>query len=139
MISLKILCLLLLGIIWSTTRYIEGLSCTCHQMEGKCNSPPPTNCKGDMVKDACGCCDVCAKVLNETCGGPWWVGGRCSKGLICKFSDYRQPIQSDGVCILEYLRKLGDPCGTNWQQGNCTQGLKCDQASPGNIGECKSE
>ncbi|XP_065312904.1 venom protein 302-like isoform X2 [Gordionus sp. m RMFG-2023] len=96
MISLKILCLLLLGIIWSTTRYIEGLSCTCHQMEGKCNSPPPTNCKGDMVKDACGCCDVCAK-------------------------------------------KLGDPCGTNWQQGNCTQGLKCDQASPGNIGECKSE
>ena len=31
----------------------------------------------------CGCCRVCAKGLNEKCGGIWNLQGRCGEGLKC--------------------------------------------------------
>lgn len=38
---------------------------------------------GGIVKDICGCCDVCAKVLGERCGGPFYRGRTCDEGLKC--------------------------------------------------------
>lgn len=38
---------------------------------------------GGLVKDPCRCCDVCAKVMGELCGGPWNYLGKCDKGLKC--------------------------------------------------------
>ena len=35
------------------------------------------------MKDACRCCEVCAKVKGEICGGPWNYLGKCDKGLKC--------------------------------------------------------
>lgn len=38
---------------------------------------------GGLVIDPCRCCDVCAKVMGELCGGPWNYLGKCDKGLKC--------------------------------------------------------
>ena len=32
----------------------------------------------------CDCCDVCAKVEGEECGGPWDSFGKCDERLKCK-------------------------------------------------------
>nr|API81351.1 venom toxin [Hemiscorpius lepturus] len=45
--------------------------------------PPPRNCPAGTVKDVCNCCIVCAKGLNEECGGPWDLAGKCGNGLTC--------------------------------------------------------
>ena len=38
---------------------------------------------GGLVKDMCGCCDVCAKAESENCGGLFHFHGQCDKGLNC--------------------------------------------------------
>jgi len=59
---------------------------------------------GELTKDVCGCCDVCAKAAGQECGGPWGVMGTCAASyLYCDFS--AQEIKPDsfdfnavGVC-----------------------------------------
>ncbi|XP_065644959.1 venom protein 302 isoform X2 [Hydra vulgaris] len=48
-------------------------------------------CKGGIVKDPCNCCDVCAKTLDEECGGPFGIFGKCDSHLEC----VKQPIEID--------------------------------------------
>ena len=57
------------------------LSCLpCDEVIDKC--VPPV-CRGGTVLGECHCCKVCAKQVNETCGGLWWGSGRCDRGLEC--------------------------------------------------------
>jgi HtrA serine peptidase 1 len=57
--------------------------------EIKCPPLNKLNCKGGRVKDVCGCCPACAKVLGEECGGPPWnSAGKCDSGLECKKSPH---------------------------------------------------
>lgn len=59
---------------------VSALSCIIGA--GPCE--PPTCCKsGTMTTDACGQCLVCAKDVDESCGGPFRFEGTCSKGLSC--------------------------------------------------------
>nr|XP_039265841.1 fibrinogen-like protein A isoform X2 [Styela clava] len=44
---------------------------------------PDITCSGSKIPDECGCCDVCAKQENESCGGPWDSAGICDTGLAC--------------------------------------------------------
>ena len=61
-------------------RTLYALSCiSCD----KANCAEPFNCKAGLVKGLCGCCEVCAKVENERCGGPWYIHGKCANGLKC--------------------------------------------------------
>ncbi|XP_023217418.1 venom protein 302-like [Centruroides sculpturatus] len=53
----------------------------CAPCEGKCSDP--VGCKAGLTKDVCGCCYICAKSLNERCGGVWGGTGRCGRGLEC--------------------------------------------------------
>ncbi|CAK9304987.1 unnamed protein product [Gordionus sp. m RMFG-2023] len=118
------------------TKFVEALSCPCQSLTVKCDTPPPVNCKGDTIGDACDCCLVCAKIKGEVCGGPFFTEGKCSRGLICEFQSYRKPIQSRGKCVDRYPRKINDPCGVAWQQGKCEDGLICHQITVANIGKC---
>ncbi|XP_067132118.1 venom protein 302-like [Centruroides vittatus] len=82
---------------------IYSLSCPCHTMKDLRDSCKiPENCPAGLTLDACGCCKVCAKALDEKCGGPWETSGRCAKGLSCikpeNLPEY-QKWQAEGVCM----------------------------------------
>ena len=64
----------------------------------------PLNCKTGVVKDVCSCCNVCAKSINERCGGPWNIHGKCGDGLKCHIESERSKIYLPkhfraGVCV----------------------------------------
>ena len=55
-------------------------------------------CKGGKLRGACNCCDVCAKVEGEICGGKFYRFGRCDKGLRCDLTgaSFSSPV---GKCV----------------------------------------
>nr|XP_039261870.1 CCN family member 1-like [Styela clava] len=63
---------------------LHALNCFCPN--GGKNCPKPKCPPGvRVVKDMCGCCDVCYKQMWQTCGGPFNALGKCdhTKKLIC--------------------------------------------------------
>ncbi|CAH1242103.1 CRIM1 [Branchiostoma lanceolatum] len=89
----------------------------------------PENCPGGTAKGVCGCCDVCAKVEGEECGGPWNIGGVCDKGLIC--DKPHDDFNMHGTC-----KKNGSApqdCGENAHFDGCGHGAcqpTCDRPLP---------
>ncbi|KAJ8867569.1 hypothetical protein PR048_031371 [Dryococelus australis] len=80
-----------------------AFSCVCSPAE--CEDVGEADCPrgGGTVWDACGCCRVCARVLDEPCGGPHGFHGACAAGLLCVLATDR-PVQaagSEGVCVRE--------------------------------------
>jgi hypothetical protein len=75
--------LFLFAVVFSVTFVtIQSLSCMpC----GKWTCPPENklNCTGGLTLGICGCCNVCAKVEGEKCGGLWNMLGTCDDGLTC--------------------------------------------------------
>ena len=65
-----------------------------------CSPCPATKmaCEGGRVSDFCGCCDVCAKVVGEECGGPYDMMGRCDEGLRCDVAD-PSDFNAHGECV----------------------------------------
>ncbi|GAB6026926.1 Cysteine-rich motor neuron 1 protein [Chamberlinius hualienensis] len=68
-----LICLLVFG-----SNVVFCLICNCN--ETTCLT---VDCVGGKVKDVCGCCDECARQLNEPCDGIMGVDGQCDVGLIC--------------------------------------------------------
>lgn len=67
----------------------ECSSCWCHNA-GDCPDPKDScpavrNCRTAVVKDKCGCCDVCLKSIGETCRREPLEreDEKCDKGLTC--------------------------------------------------------
>ena len=54
-----------------------------------------------IVPDICGCCEECAKGLNEKCGGLWDIEGTCTEGLTCVASRNEEKpwLISPGLCM----------------------------------------
>ncbi|XP_002158916.2 CUB and zona pellucida-like domain-containing protein 1 [Hydra vulgaris] len=59
--------------------YRYKLRCNCNQTQ----CIEPVGCLSGKVKDACDCCNVCAKTEGERCGGRNHIGGECGKALQC--------------------------------------------------------
>ena len=52
----------------------------------RCEQAVPSECaSGELTKDSCGCCDVCAKAAAQECGGPWGGVGTCASHLYCDY------------------------------------------------------
>ena len=88
----------------ATLASTQALSCFgCDSEDLRCTPLHLQNCKGGLTTDACGCCAVCAKVVGETCGGPWNVIGKCDCGLTCyKSEEVKQQMgefNAFGKCI----------------------------------------
>ncbi|XP_065317907.1 CCN family member 3-like isoform X2 [Gordionus sp. m RMFG-2023] len=128
------LCFGLVLVLFNSNRFIVALDCPCQELPVKCTTPPPTNCKGEVITDACDCCHVCAKTVGEVCGGSDFEMGKCENGFICFYDFYSN--QTDGKCVLGFPRNLQEPCGDALQQGYCKPGLICSQIMPGVMNMC---
>lgn len=53
-------------------------------------------CKGGIVYGICGCCQVCAKIEGESCGGLSDSYGKCDTGLLCYPGS--RPKHRQGIC-----------------------------------------
>ncbi|KAI1895818.1 hypothetical protein AGOR_G00110680 [Albula goreensis] len=73
--------------------------------ESKCEEPK--HCSGTVVLGICGCCSVCAKQKNESCGGVYGLYGTCDRGLRCVI---RPPL--NGGSITQY--EVGVCEDENW-------------------------
>lgn len=87
--------------LWTSFGCILASALTC----GPCNKSEcisePNNCTGGYTLDVCECCKVCAKLVNETCGGKYNLEGNCGEGLECALvSKIGAPITGNevGIC-----------------------------------------
>ncbi|XP_034284065.2 cysteine-rich motor neuron 1 protein isoform X2 [Pantherophis guttatus] len=64
--------------------------------ESRCEEPK--NCPGGVVLDICGCCFICARQRNESCGGFFGLHGACDRGLRCVI---RPPLNGDSLTEYE--------------------------------------
>ena len=83
-------------VLYLTTSGVYALSCprTCDKTA--CIQP---TCAGGVVTEMCGCCQVCAKVEGEKCGGPWDAYGNCDTGLKCvRDPEFADQFQAPGTC-----------------------------------------
>lgn len=110
------------------TRALVCLPCD----ESKCEEPK--SCPGSIVLGICGCCFMCARQRNESCGGVYGLHGACDRGLRCVI---RPPLNGDsiteyevGVCEDENWdddQLLGfEPCNENLITGCNIINGKCD-------------
>ncbi|XP_028816325.1 insulin-like growth factor-binding protein 7 isoform X2 [Denticeps clupeoides] len=82
---------------------------------GSCAPLPDGGCPLGAVRDACGCCDVCAAGEGEPCGGRGSEAGRCAAGLEC----VKEKRSRHGVCGCKGDQEV---CGTD----GVTYGRGCD-------------
>ncbi|XP_040127086.1 cysteine-rich motor neuron 1 protein isoform X6 [Ictidomys tridecemlineatus] len=119
---------LLLLLARSGTRALVCLPCD----ESKCEEP--RSCPGSIVQGICGCCYMCARQRNESCGGAFGLHGACDRGLRCVI---RPPLNGDsiteyevGVCEDENWdddQLLGfEPCNENLISGCNIINGKCE-------------
>ncbi|XP_045436486.1 cysteine-rich motor neuron 1 protein isoform X6 [Pipistrellus kuhlii] len=100
--------------------------------DSKCEEP--RSCAGSIVQGVCGCCYMCARQRNESCGGAFGLHGACDRGLRCVI---RPPLHGDsiteyevGVCEDENWdddQLLGfEPCKENLVSGCNIINGKCE-------------
>nr|XP_039274674.1 venom protein 302-like [Styela clava] len=89
----------------------DALSCpTCNKK--KC---PYLYCRGrSEVPNPCECCNECAKLEGEECGGPWHIYGKCDprrwdldcvKGPICDKKPTKD-FNAKGICMRRRTVKI---------------------------------
>ncbi|ELT93934.1 hypothetical protein CAPTEDRAFT_166448 [Capitella teleta] len=86
----------------------------CGQCEpSECSAP--VNCVAGVVKDSCGCCNICAKAEYELCDHPRIKSskhlGRCGDQLECRVrNDLADEDKPEAIC---FCRIEGELCGTD--------------------------
>merc|ERR1711875_146317 len=105
----------ILLLVLSQFKSISSLSCPipCHLRECP-NEPAAHHCQsGQLAKDLCGCCDVCAKAEGEECGGPFGSSGTCANYLDCE-KRLEDDFNEVGVC----RAKVGSQCCDSLERGD---------------------
>jgi len=104
---------------------VLSLSCLCEKE--KCTKVVCRN--GGVVKDACNCCDVCAKKVDQKCGGLFNLAGRCDNGLACV-------VRKHGIIVNDETMKPGrcEPaaCGSL----SCPKYYSCSVVNNRAVCEC---
>ncbi|XP_078589548.1 cysteine-rich motor neuron 1 protein-like isoform X1 [Branchiostoma floridae x Branchiostoma japonicum] len=90
----------------------------------------PVDCPGGTTMDVCDCCKVCARRVNETCGGLYGIQGTCDRGLRCVIPSpkHGEHITGNevGVCQVEEETPCKEQMftGCNMVEGTCV----CERA-----------
>ena len=74
-----ILLAVVLSVIFTTSHCLSCVPCA----QWKCTPDDELNCKGGLTTGKCGCCNACAKIEGEKCGGIFDILGICDAGLKC--------------------------------------------------------
>ncbi|XP_034713414.1 cysteine-rich motor neuron 1 protein [Etheostoma cragini] len=77
-------CSVVLLNVLSLVRVLSAVECTPCNLR-TCPVKAPQSCEGGrtLARDPCGCCDHCARLEWEPCGGQDWAHGYCALGLTC--------------------------------------------------------
>ncbi|XP_042244625.1 cysteine-rich motor neuron 1 protein isoform X2 [Thunnus maccoyii] len=96
-----------------------------------CPVKAPHGCEGGrtLARDPCGCCDQCARLEWEPCGGKDWAHGYCALGLTCASINQTgvATIPEIGVC-----KVLPDHPEAGLEDEHCPLMTGCDRAG----GQC---
>lgn len=97
---------------------------TCDLCRPSSCSPLRPDCPpGDVVLDVCGCCTVCARQVNESCGGVYGLLGRCADHLECFIAPppVGQAItgHEEGVCKGESNRRWWSSTALSFSKDVC--------------------
>ena len=94
----------------------------------------PEGCRGGIVKDACNCCDTCAKISGEVCGGPWDILGKCGDQLQC----VKNPKEGEDSFNVEGICKpiCGPVCMIFCENGNVLNEKGCPTCGCYNLPKC---
>lgn len=109
-------CLVLLGLVLATVSAQKYQDKEC----GECNKAfceRPSGCVAGLVKDSCGCCDVCGKAEFELCDHPdvprrkGESYGLCGDNLVCRVRDDLD--LEEGPEAICYCTIQGTLCGSD--------------------------
>ena len=91
---------LVISAILTMTEALRCLPCNS-PLRSPCAPRYKLNCKGGLVKHICNCCDTCAQLNGETCGGLWYIYGKCDHGLTCymMYKSYKGAIHKC-ICVI---------------------------------------
>ncbi|XP_048846623.1 serine protease HTRA1 isoform X1 [Brienomyrus brachyistius] len=101
-------CIFFLSVVDS--RLIRKRQTHCPEVCDSSTCPPsPESCYYGVVKDRCGCCQVCASGEGDVCGDRG--AGVCGVGMVCRYSkSSRRKHRGSCVCSSE------EPvCGSDWR------------------------
>lgn len=94
---------------YSTVHGSSCLSCREMQMQENCTDNPVVvksreGCRGGVVWEPCGCCKVCGKVENESCGGVNGSEGLCDNSLKCTApqKEFLRGANLTGICLRKW-------------------------------------
>ncbi|XP_010775417.1 cysteine-rich motor neuron 1 protein isoform X3 [Notothenia coriiceps] len=111
-------------------RALSAHECTPCELR-TCFVKAPRGCDGGrtLARDPCGCCDRCARLEWEPCGGQDWVHGYCALGLTCASFNQTEAatIPETGVC-----KELPDHPEAGLEDERCPLMTGCDKAG----GQC---
>ncbi|KAM8915916.1 cysteine-rich motor neuron 1 protein isoform 3-T4 [Spinachia spinachia] len=111
-------------------RALSAHECTPCSLRA-CVAKAPHACEGGrtLARDPCGCCDQCARLEWEPCGGLDWAHGYCALGLTCASVNGTgaAAIPATGVC-----KALPSHPEAGLEDERCPLMTGCDRAA----GQC---
>ncbi|XP_060789927.1 cysteine-rich motor neuron 1 protein-like isoform X3 [Neoarius graeffei] len=127
------------GGVWVLLHFCVLLRASAAQACAPCpqRACPPVPAQGCdegrvLARDPCGCCDQCARLEMELCGGENWQLGYCALGLTCTALNHTGAVTvpHTGVC-----KGVSDIPDTGMEDERCPLSSGCNLVS----GECVCE
>ncbi|XP_004226016.3 uncharacterized protein LOC101242789 [Ciona intestinalis] len=102
------------------------------------HEPGTLRCDGGVVTGFCGCCQYCAKLEGESCGGRNLYLGKCGAGLTCNRSG-ASPTRRSVHDVFDIDRSRSSSPESLELRGTCRRGDQIAQPTPDPTSSCRPE